>query len=503
MSGDSSVPPEVRSLVYDFTLLRKNQGLKQSRLTEERAGNLLGSAAVQTVMSRGGVGDRTEAAVQVVTEAIGKLPSLSDQVIADAILGLGLFLATYAEHAVDHRTIERLEKADLGDRREALRTQWRRLHEAVGADVPETPGDRHLRDTVEPRIFRDVAVLIVGLPADSSPARPVTVTPDGSPQGFKALSGKVVVIGGVAIDHTFHSEGIPMPETSAKATHYERAPGGKGLSQAVAAARLGLDVTLIAACGGDDDGAMILEHLRKAGVDTSLMKVVEGKRSPQTSITELPDGDSAAMVWHNEEEVSLDSQDVRQHREVLADCDAILVTFEIPQDVLYSTLNLIRGLGADRPVIVVTPGQPYDNGAPSAHTFAEVDYLVAHSWELRRLSYAPGRSNSESLAENLLRMGVKSVCILTNRTGTIYSQNARPRYIAPPPSTLKESSIARDLFCAALVARLVEDRSHDDNDAVRWAAAAMASFIEDYLTRRSLPDRDRVEQMLRDFPHNS
>src|SRR4051812_25307103 len=89
MSGDS-LPPEAASLVYDFIALRKNQGMKLARVTQDRAGNLFASRAVQAALDEGNVDNPAVAAVQVVTDAVLQLPSLSDRIVADAVLGLGL-----------------------------------------------------------------------------------------------------------------------------------------------------------------------------------------------------------------------------------------------------------------------------------------------------------------------------------------------------------------------------------------------------------------------------
>ncbi len=501
MSGDLFLPSEAKALVYEFAVLRKNQGLKQARLTEDRAGNLLASRAVHEHMNRHGVDDPAVAAIQVVTDAVRRLPDLSDRVVADAVFGLGLFRTEYSAGDVEPRVIRILETADLTDRRVALRANWRELHRAVGSEPRETPGDRFLRDTVELRIFRELALLIIGGSGDRRQTGPITTAPRRLSEGARASSpGKVVVVGGVAMDHVFEADAVPLPETSVMASGYIRTPGGKGLSQAVAAARLGLNVSLIAARGDDADGGQILRHLESERVDTSLMAIAAGKTTPQTGVIEFPDGESAAVVWHNDRAVALESRDVHRHRDVLAACDAVLLTFEIPQDVLYGTLSLIHGLGPERPVTVVTPGQPYESGGLFGHAFTQIDYLVAHSWELRKLAYyTPGRLTSHHLGESFLRLGVKSVCVLGNRGGTIYSQNEPARSLTPPSSMLKESSITRDLFCAALVARLVEDHSLTD-DVVRWASAAMASFADEYENARSLPDRNRVERRLRTFP---
>jgi ribokinase len=68
---------------------------------------------------------------------------------------------------------------------------------------------------------------------------------------------------------------LPTIGTSTEAHGFQLAPGGKGLWQAVAAARLGLDVALVAAVANDRFGHEIVNHLRDEGVDTSLLKLVD------------------------------------------------------------------------------------------------------------------------------------------------------------------------------------------------------------------------------------
>ena len=86
--------------------------------------------------------------------------------------------------------------------------------------------------------------------------------------------GRVIVIGGTVMDATFHTKDIPPRGTSTEAYAFGRAPGGKGLWQAVAAARLGLDVALVAAVADDQFGREIVDFLKDERVDTSLLKLV-------------------------------------------------------------------------------------------------------------------------------------------------------------------------------------------------------------------------------------
>jgi ribokinase len=63
------------------------------------------------------------------------------------------------------------------------------------------------------------------------------------------------------------------------------------------------------------------------------------------------------------------------------------------------------------------------------------------------------------------------------------------------PSPYKESSIARDAFCAALAAKLIDDERHFSEEVALWASAATAAAIADHLLPNPMPDRRLVEQI--------
>jgi ribokinase len=335
-------------------------------------------------------------------------------------------------------------------------------------------------------VFHKLAMLLV----TTQPTRSTPKTAYVTPATVAAPSaGRVIVVGGVAIDHTWHLERLPEVETSKLAMNYSRAPGGKGLSQAVAAARLGLEVALIAAVTDDREGQEIVEYLESESVDTSMVKCLPGLVTPATAIFEQPRGESAAAVWRSA--VELDIQHLDKHAGAVADCDVVLLTFEVPRSVMHHTLNLASGPGDQRPAVIVTPGQPYPDGGRSTQALAQIDYLVAHTWELVSFADSPGAAHDPRvLSAQLLDQGLRSLCLLENRGGTIYLPGEAPIAIPATFSLLKESAITRDAFCAALAARLIGNRSLTD-DAIQSAAAAMASFAEGYSLASYAPRRSR------------
>ncbi len=313
-------------------------------------------------------------------------------------------------------------------------------------------------------------------------------------------TGRVIVVGGAVMDVIFRTKRIPQHETSTLADDCLLTPGGKGVSQAVAAARLGLKVSLVAALGDDQFGQEIVQHLRAENVDTSLLKIVRGARTPMTGVFELRLGDSIAAVWRNDRVINLGVRDIDLLSRQIADCDVILVTFEVPRDTVHRALSLAHTSQRSRPTVIVTPGQPYADGGISRQSLAQIDYLVAHAWELERY-IPPGydRFDPDRVGDHLLDRGVGTLCLLGNGGGLIYSQNA-PKLTRLPTvsSPFKESSATRDAFCAALAAGLIDEDGVFDGEVAKWATAAMACAAEDFTHSTTMPDRDRIERKLRE-----
>jgi ribokinase len=237
--------------------------------------------------------------------------------------------------------------------------------------------------------------------------------------------------------------------------------------------------------------------LRDEGVDTSLLRLIDDAHTPFTGVAEFELGDSIAFNWPNHMEVHLDVRDVDRFSPHLASCDAVLITFEIPRETLEYTLALVNRLDGPRPIVIVTPGQPYPDRGISGHALSQIDYLVAHPWELGR--YAPADRKSfdvDAAARQLLAYGVETLCFPTDGGCTVYSETLGAFNVPTFPSPNKESSVARDAFCAALAAKLIDSERHFSEEVALWATTAMAAEIADHPLRNPMPDRRRVEQLL-------
>jgi ribokinase len=494
------VSPDALVLTHALEKLRARDGLTHSRLENSRsveAAPLLGLAAVRRYAAVHGT-ELPQAALDVIKECVRENLRGSQCIVADAVLGLGIFSETYTRNSIEARVVSALHSGLLGRRRSVLLSNWRQLNEALGLTPVEPPSDRALRGTIEREVLRELARQLIRREEYSLGSKSAVipyVAENSSRKTPMSRPGQVIVVGGAVMDVTFHTKDVPPRGTSTEAYAFGRAPGGKGLWQAVAAARLGLDVALVAAIAEDQFGQEIVNFLKDEGVDTSLLKVVSDADTPFTGVIEFEMGDSIAFNWPNRSDVHLDIHDLDRVSKHLAACDAVLMTFEIPRETLQYALALVNGLD-ERPIAIVTVGQPYPDTAISGQALSQIDYLVAHAWELGR--YAPPDRQSfdvDAAARQLLAYGVETLCLPKDGGCTVYSGPLGTFNVPTFPSPYNEISTSRDAFCAALAAKLIESERGFSEEVVLWATAAMAAAIADHPLPNPMPDRRRVEQI--------
>src|ERR1700712_1908743 len=87
----------------------------------------------------------------------------------------------------------------------------------------------------------------------------------------------VTIVGSANMDVVFEVERIPGPGETLLAETAARYPGGKGLNQAVAAARAGAVTAFVGAVGSDDNGAALTAAMSGAGISTEWLRTVPGE----------------------------------------------------------------------------------------------------------------------------------------------------------------------------------------------------------------------------------
>jgi ribokinase len=138
---------------------------------------------------------------------------------------------------------------------------------------------------------------------------------------------RVVVVGSINMDLVTQTDTFPRLGETLFGKRFARYPGGKGANQAVAAARLGADVTLIRCGGADAFGEEMKATLRREGVETRWMAT--GREATGVAAITLSAGDNAIIVVPGANH-ELSPADLDRAEQAFHDADVVLAQLEVP-----------------------------------------------------------------------------------------------------------------------------------------------------------------------------
>jgi ribokinase len=467
--------------------LRTHAGLTVDRLNvTEIDTSVLGELpAVRRATADGTSVD--QAIVAVVVRLVEGL-EVTDRLIADAALSLGVVRRTIGEHPA----LTKLYADDLGIRRQALVDHWETLHRLLGVTPPPREiSVRSLRATAEAKTFGVLATRCVQPSSEVLQTSPPVDAPKPTRQGAKS----VAIIGGAVMDHIFLVDGIPALNTSANAIARDEHPGGKGLNLAVGLARMELDPQLITTIGDDANGQRVLDYMTAEGLRTNFIKRVTDARTPITTVHVTEAGDSSAVGWKNLPTIRRNQAEFRALTSTIKAADAVFVTFEPSADEVRWALSAASKRASDR-VLLVQPSPPMDSARRLYGHLSSVDYLVGSEWELRCL-LAPEERDLEfdEVVRRLLNLGVKTICAVEQLRCRIRTMGLTADVHAPDVP-VNENPGAREAFSAALIYQILKIGRELNVDTIRWAAAAMAANISLEEIPEGMPEPDEVNEIL-------
>ena len=281
----------------------------------------------------------------------------------------------------------------------------------------------------------------------------------------------VVVVGSLNLDLVVSAERIPSPGETVTGTGYHEYPGGKGLNQAVAAARAGARVAMVGAVGDDGAGETLLAVLTDDGIDASDVVTVEGVPTGRASITVDAEAENSIVVVPG-------TNGHVSPAVVLPSARVLLLQLEIP---LPSVVSVARRAADDGVLVVLNPAPAVD--LPD-DLLAACSVVVPNEHEVELIGGV----------DAVVEQGVRTVIVTRGAEGvSIHSSEGRLDQPAFPVDPV-DTTGAGDAFCGALGARLAA--GDDVAAAVAFAAAAGALATTRHGAVPSLPRRSDIDAVL-------
>ena len=301
-----------------------------------------------------------------------------------------------------------------------------------------------------------------------------------------AAAPRVVVVGSSNTDLVVRTgERLPGPGETVLGGDLLTAAGGKGANQAVAAARLGAEVTLVACLGRDDFGDRALAGLTAEGIDTD--RLVRDPEAPSgTALILVNDAGENLIAVAPGANARLTPQHVSRAAPAIRSADVLLLQLEVPLD----TVEAAARIAADAGVMVVldpAPARPLDD-----ELLRRIDLLTPNVSEAERLAGERiiGEEDVKRVAAALAARGPRQVVLTRGARGCFVHT---PDSVFSLPATATEAvdtTAAGDCFNGALACALGEGAPL--RQAIEFASRAAALAVSRQGAQPSLPRRSEL-----------
>ena len=259
------------------------------------------------------------------------------------------------------------------------------------------------------------------------------------------MTPRIAVVGSINADLVVQMPKLPGRGETVSSAEPAWFPGGKGANQAVAASRMGGNVSMFGAIGADEPGQMCLSALKQSGVNVDAV------------VTALsPTSTALVMVEHSGENQIVVADGANQHASFdaaqISAADAVIVQFEIPESVIVEVGKAAKGIFCV-------------NAAPVRELSTElaslIDVLIVNEHEFAQL----GEPKSGLV---IVTAGANEVVAFQNGEVVAKSQ--------PPKVEALDTVGAGDTFVGAFVVAYASGKTIPDALDLACAASALSTL---------------------------
>lgn len=297
---------------------------------------------------------------------------------------------------------------------------------------------------------------------------------------------KVTVLGSLNMDLSVTTDRMPVIGETRFGSDFRVSPGGKGLNQAVSAARCGGEVCFVGAVGADDFGKSLKARLESCGVDTGCIR----------TLPDSPTGNAMIFVVNGDNSIIITSgangciTEEFLPDELLDETAVLLAQLETPASVTADAFRRAKSKG------VTTILNPAPAGKIPDTLLAYTDILIPNEIECGDISGVP-ITDDDSIRKAfgaLQEKGVKTVLMTVGSKGSVFLENGTLHRIPAYRVKAVDTTAAGDSFCGALAVQI--SRGAGLEEAIRYATAVSALSVTRRGASDSIPTKEKTEEFL-------
>lgn len=299
---------------------------------------------------------------------------------------------------------------------------------------------------------------------------------------------KICVIGSLNIDLTVRVPRFHLPGETIFGTDFHAYTGGKGGNQAVAAAKLGADVTMVGCLGNDANAGIYRNLMKELGVH-DLVETVPDQPSG-TALIEVSDSGENRIVVVPGANSCVSPEMISRNWEAISACDIILIQLEIPLETVLFASEKLHASG--RTVILdPAPAVPLPDELLRA-----ADFLTPNETELAVLTGQKTETweEIEEASVSLLRRGCPTVITKLGARGAFIAYEPRHRPVPGYKVQAIDTTAAGDSFNAGFAVALAS--GYRLSDSVIFANAVGALSTTAAGAQAAMPDLETTKAFI-------
>ena len=300
------------------------------------------------------------------------------------------------------------------------------------------------------------------------------------------MSKKILVVGSTNTDMVVKAAHLPRPGETILGGKFLMNAGGKGANQAVAAARLGAQVTFVCKTGNDIFGQQSKQLFVNEGIDTTYVFSDDDHPSGVALITVNAQAENCIVVASGAN-ACLFPADLVNATDVVEQSDIVLMQLEIPME----TIEYVAELACSKGKTVILNPAPAQSLSKSL--LQKISILTPNETEAGMISGIAVTDTASAIeaARAICAMGVQTVIITLGAKGALIYTDEFQEQIPTGKVEAVDTTAAGDVFNGALAVALSENKTI--TNAVQFACKAASISVTRIGAQASAPYRDELK----------
>ena len=288
---------------------------------------------------------------------------------------------------------------------------------------------------------------------------------------------KIVIVGSINADLVFITDERPASGSTVMGKKFSTIPGGKGANQAVAASRLGGQVSMIGLVGKDIYGNKMIENLRKNDVSTTAVEQIDADTGTAGIIVDSKDNSIVVIPGANSE---LDIDYIKKHQAVIKEAEIVVVQLEVPIKTVEYVVDFCQQFNI-KTILNPAPSQKL-----SKTLIEHATYITPNEHEAKEIL-------GNLHLENMLKSYPNKLIVTLGDKGVVFFDGNTVHTIPVEKVDVLDTTGAGDTFNGALAYALTKE-NFSLIDAIKFASRAATISVTKYGAQGGMPTQKELER---------